>query len=147
MATGTGEVLTKALRNAFQGKIDVETDVIKVALCSAVGTQSAMEFFNDATEISGDGYTAGGITLAAKSITASTLDVIFDDTGSPEWTAGASGIAAAFGVVYVVGSAGTTDYAISTIDFGGIQTATSGNTFTIAWDNVDGVFKGTVIAG
>jgi hypothetical protein len=144
MATGTGKIYTKALASAFNGEIDYDTDTIKVALCSAIGTQDASDYFDDVTEISaGNGYTASGITLTTKSVTPGTAAVVFD-ADDVVWTASGGSIAAAYAVIYKsTGTAGTSPL-ISYVDFGGTQTATDGNTFTISWDGTNGVFKGTV---
>jgi len=145
MATGTGKIYTKALVSAFNGDIDFTNDTIKVALCSAIGTQDASDNFDDVTEISaGNGYTAGGITFANKAITPGTAAVVFDNTVDSVWTASGGSIAAAYAVIYKSTGTASTSRLISWVDFGGIQTATDTNTFTIAWDATDGVFKGTV---
>lgn len=144
MATGTGKIYTKALVSAFNAEIDFDTDTIKVALCSAIGTQDASDYFDDVTEISaGSGYLAGGETLASKTVTPGTAAVVFD-AADTVWTAASGSIAAAYAVIYKSTGTASTSPLISWVDFGGIQTATDTNTFTIAWDATDGVFKGTV---
>ena len=144
MATGTGKIYTKALVSAFNKEIDFDTDTVKVALCSAIGTQDASDYFNDVTEISaGNGYTAGGATLSTKSVTPGTASVVFD-AADVTWTASGGSIAAAYAVIYVDTGTASTSPLISWVDFGGTQTATDGNDFKIAWDATNGVFKGTV---
>lgn len=55
-----------------QKRIDLDTDTIKVALCTSSYTpnQDTHDFRDDVTnEISGTGYTAGGATLAGVALT------------------------------------------------------------------------------
>lgn len=92
-----------------------------------------------ANEITGTGYTAGGIALTTKSIGAvvATHEVPLI-AGNSVWT-GAS-FSCVRAVVYrSTGVAGTSPL-LGWVDFGGTQTVTSG-TFTIAWDPVNGALS------
>ena len=71
-------------------EIDWLTDTIKCSLHTSTysPSQDTDDYFNDATnEITGTGYTAGGVTLAGKTIgyTAATNVTKLDST-DPEWT-------------------------------------------------------------
>lgn len=69
MATKVYGLFAKSIGNA---EIDFDTDTIKVMLASATYTpdQDTHDYKNDVTnEISGTGYTAGGATLASKTVT------------------------------------------------------------------------------
>src|SRR5262245_57830627 len=89
----TIEMYGKALANLLGGEtagetnaVDYLSDTIKVALLAAahVPNLDTHEFLSDvsANEISGTGYTAGGATLAAKTITYTVAN-----SWSPAWAA------------------------------------------------------------
>lgn len=62
----------QADKAAWNKEIDFDTDTIKVALltASAAPNLDTWDYFNDVTnEVSGTGYTAGGATLASKTVT------------------------------------------------------------------------------
>ncbi len=148
MATGTGKVYTKAISRAFNGEINYSTDTIKVALVTSTYTpdQNAHDYFNDITnELStANGYTAGGATLASKTVTDGTLSVVFDGADTV-WTASGGPIGACrYAIIYKDTGTASTSPLISYVDFGSDQTATDGNTFTIAWDATNGVVKATI---
>jgi len=69
----TGKHYGLMVKNVFSKKIDWVNDSIKVALLNDtyVPDQDTQEFFSDvvASEITGTGYTAGGMALANKSLT------------------------------------------------------------------------------
>jgi hypothetical protein len=88
--------------NAWDKKIDFNTDVIKCALTTSAYTpaQDTHDFFNDVTnEVTGTGYTAGGTTLANCTVgyTAGT-NVLKFDADDAVWTT--STITARYAVVY-----------------------------------------------
>ena len=126
-------------------EIDLDTDTIKVALLDNTHTpdQDAHDYFNDvsADEVSGTGYTAGGATLAGKSVgyTAGTNTFKFHATHT-SWTT--STITARYAVIYVDTGNAATSALIGYVDFGGDVTSTNG-TFLITWDAA-GIFTFTV---
>jgi len=113
-------------------------DTIKCSLHTVtyVPAQDTDDFFNDATnEVTGTGYTAGGVTLAGKGLSydaaSNELRFDFDD---PVWGPGAtiSGIRVA--VLYKdTAGASTTDPLIAYTIFASDQ-AVSNGTFTIDVD-------------
>lgn len=65
----TSNLFQSALDQALQGKINYPTDTIKMALLTSTAAPnlSTWVHFSDLTnEVSGTGYTAGGVTLASK---------------------------------------------------------------------------------
>ncbi len=133
------------LKLALNKEVDWDTDTIKVALLSNAYTpdQDAHDYFNDvsANEVSGTGYTAGGNTLASKTITYdSGSNVITLDAADTTWSS--STITARYAVVY--GSTGTASSSplIGYVDFGSDQSSSNGN-FTITWD-ATGIVRITV---
>lgn len=126
MASG---IYNRFKRNALSGGLSLTSDTIKVALLSGGHSFTAT---NDiwsqisSNEISGTGYSAGGATLASKTITQSGTTSF--DAADTAWSS--SSFTAAHAVVYDDTLAN--DDLICSFDFGGNQTVTSG-TFTIQW--------------
>ena len=137
-----GQFLSQALNK----EIDWDTDTIKVALLSNAYTpdQDAHNYFDDvvANEVTGTGYTQGGITLANQTNTYnSATNVIVLDADDVTWSS--STITARYAVVYDA-SPGTnaTRPLIGYVDFGSDQSSSNGN-FTITWD-ATGIVRITV---
>lgn len=114
--------------------LDFDTNVIKVMLTTVtyVPNQDTHEFKSSVTnEVVGTGYTAGGATLASKTIT-QTNNVIALDAADTSWPA--STITARRAVMY--DDSGATDTAkvlILWVDFGQDEISSNGN-FTIQWN-------------
>jgi hypothetical protein len=112
-----------------------------VALTTSAFTpnQDTHNFFDDVTnEVSGTGYTAGGVTLAGKTTAYDTgTNEMRLDANDVSWTT--ASFTARRAVIYKdTGTAGTSPL-LGYVDFGGDQTVSSG-TFTITWD-ATGVLK------
>ena len=136
-----GNFLLKALNK----EVDYDTDTIKVALLTSSYTpnQDTHDYFNDVStyEVSGTGYTAGGITLASKTATYdSGTNVIVLDAADVTWSS--STITARYAVVYDSTGTSSTSALIGYVDFGSDQSSTNGN-FTITWDST-GIVRITV---
>ena len=132
----------KAILNAFGGEtagesvaIDYLSDTIKVSLHTStyVPAQDTDEFFSAATnEVSGTGYTAGGATLANKTLgyTAGT-NVIKFDADDTSWAT--STITARIAVIYKDTGTPSTSPVMGYVDFGA-DVISSGGTFQITWN-------------
>jgi hypothetical protein len=136
-----GSFLMKALNK----EVDWDTDTIKVALTTSSYTpnQDTHDYFDDITnEVSGTGYTAGGETLASKSISYdSSTNIITLDAADVTWAS--STITARYAIVYDASPAtAATRPLIGYVDFGSDQSSSSGN-FTITWD-ATGIVRVTV---
>lgn len=135
-----------AIKAAFNGEIDWDTDTIKVALLSSAHTpnQDTHDYWDDvsANEVSGTGYTAGGATLASKTSTYDGANnVLVLDAADVVWSA--STITARYAVIYNDSGATAAQKAlIGYVDFGSDQSSTNGN-FTITWD-ATGIVRVTV---
>lgn len=122
-------------KNLMNGNIDLDTDTIKVMLLTSSHSNDAdsQEFIDDvsANEVSGDGYTAGGATLANKAVTQDNTDDegVFD-ADDVSWAA--SSITARYAVIYKDTGTPATSPIIAIIDFGEDKVSSSG-TFTITW--------------
>lgn len=125
-------------------EINWSSDTIKVALCTStyVPNQDTHAYFSDVTnEVVGTGYTAGGATLASKTVTytAATNTQTFD-AADTSWAA--STITARYAVVYDSTGTASTSALIGYVDFGA-DVVSSGGTFSITWDAA-GIFTATV---
>lgn len=116
-------------------------DTYKVKLFSAAtfNATHTTETAAGGTEISGNGYTTGGATLAGVAVTTVTTNDAMFDANDVTWSASGGSIAAAYGRVY--NSTDSTPLAF--IDFGGTETAGDGTDFKIVW-NASGIFTFTV---
>ena len=116
-------------------EIDFDTDTIKVALCTSTYTpnQDTHAYFSDITnEVTGTGYTAGGQTLASKTVTytaASNLQTF--DAADTVWAS--STITARYAIVYESTGTAATSALIGYVDFGADVSSTA-STFQITWD-------------
>lgn len=118
---------------------------IKVALIANTYTpnQDTDQFFStpQVNEITGAGYTAGGVTLSSKTLAydAASNEVRFD-AADVSWTT--ASFTARYAVVYNSTGTASTSPLLGYVDFGADETVTSG-TFSIQWD-ATGVLKITV---
>lgn len=125
------------LKNMMTGAnvVDYDTDTIKIALCTSSYTPDldAHDFFSDITnEVSGTGYTAGGVTLASVAVTYdSTSNQVRIDATDPSWTS--ASFTARYAIIYKSTGTASTSPLIGYIDFGQDETVSSG-TFTIQFD-------------
>lgn len=109
---------------------------IKTALLTGYTLNNDIhDFFNDVsgTEITGTGYTAGGVTLGSKASTYDTAtDQIRLDAADASWAS--STLSATDAVVYNdTAGASSTDPVMGAVDFGATVSTTAG-TFQITWD-------------
>lgn len=128
---------TNFLRHLAKADIDFDTLSCKVLLVSSVPSESNLdtwEFRSDVTnEVSGTGYSAGGI---AQAYTLNSLDT----TGNKQsvtytnivngWTS--ASFSAVGAIIYKDTGSAATDILMHFIDFGGTVTASSGN-FSITY--------------
>jgi hypothetical protein len=124
-------------------RVDWVTDTIKQSLHTNTYSpnQDTDDFFNDATnEITGTGYTAGGVTLGSKTATYdSATNEARLDAADAQWTTAT--FTTRRSVTYKDTGVGTTSPVMGWIDFGGDESVSSG-TFTIQFDST-GVLKVT----
>ena len=123
-------------RDIANGSIDLDTDTIKLMLVTStyVPNQDTHTKRSDITnEVVGVGYTAGGATLANKTVTVNNTTnlAIFD---ADDVTIANATITARGAVLYKSrGGVATSDELISYLDFNSDITATGGN-FVITFD-------------
>lgn len=133
MASGIYNIFKSEL---LKGNIDLENDTIKVALLTSSHTFDASSVSNSqwsdvsANEASGVNYTAGGQSLANKTVSVDNADNegVFDSDDAL-WASAT--ITARHAVIY--DDTTTPKYLIASIDFGQNTSSTNGN-FQIQWD-------------
>jgi len=142
----TAKMMGQCLIKALNKELDWDTDTIKVMLYEddLVIDQDTMIYLDDivtGTEASGTGYTAGGDTLASKTIdyTAGT-NTIKLDAADTTWTA--STITAMYAVIYQDTTVASTSVLIAYVDFGQNESSSNGD-FKITW-HTDGI--ATIVA-
>jgi hypothetical protein len=131
MASG---IYNRLKANVLNKVIDLEADTIKVMLLDNGYTfDPDHDVIADVSsdQITGTGYTSGGVTLASKSVTQDdTNNLAKFDAADAEWTSAT--FTARYAVVYDDTVSG--DPLICCIDFGSDKTVTGG-TFTIQWNS------------
>lgn len=128
----------------FNKEIDWDTDTIKVALTTSTYTpdQDVHDYFDDVTnEVTGTGYTAGGATLANKTVTYTAGTNVFKlDADDATWAT--STITARTAVIYDASPASdATRPLIGYQQESGDIVSTAG-TFSVTW-HADGIFTVT----
>lgn len=140
MAAGDFTVFDEAKLALLDGTHDLDTHVIKVAICDntvAPTAGTATPVLADFTQVGTAGtYIAGGTVLTI-SLTEAAGTVTFDATNNPTWAQNASNdIDAYWGIVY--NDTAATDNAIGFLELGGPVDMSAGD-LTITW-NASGLF-------
>ena len=123
-------------RDIANGSINLATDAVKIMLVGSAYTPNIDTHTkrSDVTnEVSGAGYTAGGVALVNKAVTMNTTSDkgVFD---ADDITLSSATITARGAVLYKArGGASSADELIAYLDFGADITSTAGN-FNIAFD-------------
>ncbi len=117
--------------DAFRNNIKFDTDTFYVMLLTSSYTpnQAHAKRSDLTNEVSGTGYSAGGIPIGA---TVSRASGVTSVTFAPAvWAAPTNGWTARWGVIYKRrGGAASADELVATLDFGG-GVAANGTTFTV----------------
>jgi len=116
---------TSALADLLGGVHDLDTDTIKIALYTSDATLGASTTaYSSTNEITGDGYTAGGLTLISPVISTDGTTGLADFADAT-WTEAT--ITARGALIY---NASKSNKALAVLDFGSDKTSTDGN-FTV----------------
>jgi hypothetical protein len=124
--------ITQAMCTSFKADVlnkeqDLDADTLKIALYTSSATLDATTTAYSATnEVSGTGYSAGGVTLTSTTV-ATTGTTAYFDADDPEWTS--ASFTARGALIY---NSTNADKAIAVLDFGGDFTVSSG-TFRIVF--------------
>ena len=123
----TQAMCTQFKRDVMLGLHDLDSDTIKIALYTSSATLNATTTaYATTNEISGAGYTAGGVTLASASVVNNSTSGCFD-SDDPSWTSAT--FTARGALIY---NDTESDLAIAILDFGGDFTV-AGGTFKIVF--------------
>lgn len=130
----TAKLYGLAQQSAWSGEINFSTATVKAMLCTSAYTpnQDTHRYKSSVTgEVTGTGYTAGGVTLTAKTVTYdATSNTLTLDCADPAWAA--STITARYLVVYVSAGTDATSPLICYVDFGADVSSTGGAfTYTV----------------
>ena len=124
--------ITQAMCTSFKSEIlqeghQLATDTIKIALyTSSANLGAGTTAYSTSNEISGTGYTAGGVTLTNKAVSTTGTTAHFD-ADDPTWTS--ASFPANGALIY---NSTNSDKAIAVLAFGGDFTVASG-TFRIVF--------------
>lgn len=124
--------ITQAMATSFKSEIlqeghNLASDTIKIALYSSSASLGASTTaYTTSNEITGTGYTAGGVTLTNQTVATSGTTAYFD-ADDPTWTS--ASFTARGALLY---NSTNSDKAIAVLDFGGDFTVSSG-TFRIVF--------------
>ena len=128
-------------RDLASGAVDLDTDTIKCMLVTSSYTPDKDHDKRDdvTNEVTGTGYTAGGATLAGKTVTAdNTNDRAVFDADDAAWPA--STITARAAVLYKSrGGASSADELVCYLDFGSDKSSSAG-AFTVQF-NSNGIIR------
>ena len=124
--------ITQAMCTSFKEEClkeghQMATDTIKIALFTSSATLGATTTaYSTTNEISGTGYSAGGVALTSQVVSTSSATAYFD-SADPSWTT--ASFTANGAVIY---NSTNSDKAIAVLAFGGDFTVSAG-TFTIVF--------------
>ena len=122
----------------FASGANAAGDTYKLMLCSAATFSAANTTLASITktEVSGNGYTTGGATLAGVAVTTVTTNDAKFDADDVSITASGGSIAATHGILY--NDTDTDDPPVAFINFDGTITANNGVPFVVQW-NANGI--------
>ena len=124
--------ITQAMCTSFKSEIlqeghQMATDTIKLALfTSSASLGAGTTAYSTSNEVSGTGYTAGGVTLTSTTVSTSGTTAFFD-ADDPTFTS--ASFTARGALIY---NSSNSDKAIAVLDFGGDFTVSAG-TFKIVF--------------
>lgn len=124
--------ITQAMATSFKSEIlqeghNLASDTLKIALyTSSASLDASTTAYTTSNEISGTGYTAGGVTLTNQTVGTSSQTAFFD-ADDPTWTS--ASFTARGALIY---NSTNSDKAIAVLNFGGDFTVSSG-TFRIVF--------------
>lgn len=139
MAAGNWTFTDASRTDMLNGTYDLDTDTFLMALflsTSNIGAASTTYAGVTNEHANANGYTTGGISLGALTLSGTTT-VTVDETTDPVWTASGGSITARFAVIYK--SAGRVLCYCLLDNTPADVTATNGNTLTVAFHD-SGIF-------
>ena len=130
--------ITQAMCTLFKkdlllGDHHLDTDTIHIALyTSSASLGDSTDGYTTSNEVSGTGYSAGGVALSSKAVTENSTSGVFD-AADPEWTTATFTARGALIYNKTLGDASSNSRgAIAVLNFGGDFTV-AGGTFKIVF--------------
>jgi hypothetical protein len=129
----TQAMCTLFKKDALLGDHHLDTDDIYIALyTSSASLDAATDGYTTSNEVSGSGYSAGGVALSSKAVTENSTSGVFD-AADPEWTSASFTARGALIYNKTLGDASSNSRgAIAVLNFGGDFTV-AGGTFKIVF--------------
>jgi|TARA_R100001163_G_scaffold26006_1_gene21200 hypothetical protein len=129
----TQAMCTLFKKDALLGDHHLDSDTIHIALyTSSASLDAATDGYTTSNEVSGSGYTAGGVALSSKAVTENSTSGVFD-AADPEWTSASFTARGALIYNKTLGDASSNSRgAIAVLNFGGDFTV-AGGTFKIVF--------------
>ena len=124
--------ITQAMATSFKSEIlqeghNLASDTLKIALyTSSASLDASTTAFTTSNEISGTGYSSGGVELTSRTVSTSGTTAFFD-ADDPTWTS--ASFTARGALIY---NSSNSNKAIAVLNFGGDFTVSSG-TFRIVF--------------
>lgn len=130
----TAHAYNNAAKHLTNGDVAFLSDTIKAMLLATYTPSAAHDTLADVlgagSETSGSGYTAGGATLASKTISTSSAVTTLDAADISWTTSNPGSLAGAYIVYYKSTGTNSTSYVLAYEDLGGTQTASNGGAFS-----------------
>mgnify|MGYP003118047100 CR=1 FL=1 len=129
----TQAMCTLFKKDALLGDHHLDSDTIHIALyTSSASLDAATDGYTTSNEVSGSGYSAGGVALSSKAVTENSTSGVFD-AADPEWTSASFTARGALIYNKTLGDASSNSRgAIAVLNFGGDFTV-AGGTFKIVF--------------
>lgn len=144
MARGDVTVFEEFSKYIGNGDHDLDNDTFKCMLINNSTVPTAADLTPDSadyTEVTGSGYTAGGVTLTVTYTEVGGV-ATFDSSVNPSWTKTVGGPTDIYyGIIYNTTHVGTND-AVAFVDMAGPVSLVAGDV-SITW-NASGIFTVTV---
>jgi hypothetical protein len=120
-------------KDLLLGDHHLDTDTIHIALyTSSASLDASTDGYTTSNEVSGTGYSAGGVALSSKAVTENSTSGVFD-AADPEWTSASFTARGALIYNKTLGDASSNSRgAIAILNFGGDFTV-AGGTFKIVF--------------
>ena len=130
------------MQNLANGVHNLGSDALKIELTNTAPVNTNTVFANITEIAAGNGYTAGGatVTVSTSTQTGGTYSLI-GSAANPTWTASGSVGPFRYVVLYDNTPSSPSKPLIGWWDYGSGLTLSSGNTFTVAFDAVNGIIQ------
>lgn len=130
------------VQNLANGIHNLGSDSLKIALTNTAPVNTNTIYSNITELANGNGYTTGGASLTTTSSTQTNgTEILIVSAANPTWTATGSMGPFRYVVLYDSTPSSPSKPLIGWWDYGSSLTLSSGNTFTVTFDPVNGVLQ------